>query len=172
MGDHGPDIAVVFGAHPDREGRNSFNVPEEGVRPELIVEVTSPSMRHNDLTVKVREYWQCQVRYYVIVDEVPRRRRRHLRILGYRHGKRGYRPMRLNAQGRLWLETVQLWLGHEEGRVVCYNQQGQPIADRIQAEQRAVQAEQQAAQAEQARMQAEAELARLQEELRRLRGEK
>ena len=49
-------------------------------------------------------------------------------------------PMRLNAQGRLWLKTVELWLGHEEGRVVCYNQQGQAIPEPREAIQRAEQA--------------------------------
>jgi len=166
MGDHGPDIAVVFGVQPNRVQPESFDVADHGVRPELIVEVTSPATRRNDLTIKLREYWQCQVPYYVIVDEQPRRRQgqRQLRILGYRRGKRAYRQMRLNAQGRLWLDTVQLLLGQDGGRVVCYNKQGQPIADRVEAEQRAEQAEKRAEQAQ-------SEIARLQEELRRLRGE-
>ena len=186
MGDHGPDITVVLGLPPDREQRDSFKVPVEGVRPELIIEITSPATRGNDLNIKPKEYWQCRVPYYVIVDELRRRRQRQLRILGYRYGKSGYRPMRLNAQGRLWLKTVGLWLGHEEGRVVCYNQQGQAIPEpreaiqraeqaeqeRLQAQQRAELAEQQVKLVEQERLQDQAEIARLQAELRRLRGKK
>jgi colicin import membrane protein len=160
---HGPDVAVVIGASPGQ--RSSFDVAREGVRPELIIEVTSPATRNTDLNTKPRQYWRCQVPYYVIVDELPRRRQRQLRILGYERGKRGYRRMPLDSQGRLWLPTVQMWLGQENGRVVCYNQQGQPIPDRLQAEQARLQAEQRAAQAE-------AEIVRLQQELRRLRGEK
>jgi hypothetical protein len=138
------------------------------------------------------------VQYYVIVEEVPRRRQRQLRIIGYRLGKRGYRRMPLNAKGRLWLETVQLWLGQENGRVVCYDKKGRPIATRVEeaqarqqaeearqqaeearqhAEQRAEQEAQARQQAEEARQhaeqraeQAQAENARLQDELRRLRG--
>ena len=45
---NGPDIAVIFGV---REQRNwsTFDVAEEGVRPEVIIEVTSPETRSNDL---------------------------------------------------------------------------------------------------------------------------
>jgi colicin import membrane protein len=177
MGSHGPDIAVVFGVQPERVRPESFDVAEHGVRPELIIEVTSPATRRNDLRVKPAEYWQCGVQYYVIVEEVPRHRQRQLRIIGYRRGKRGYRQMRLNARGWLWLETVQLWLGQENGRVVCYDKQRKPIVDRVQAEQERQQAEQRAeqeaqlrAEAEQRAAQALTEVARLQEELRRLRG--
>ena len=54
-------------------------------------------------------------------DLFCRDRQRQLRIIGYERGKRGYRRMPLDSQGRLWLETVQLWLGQENGRVVCYD---------------------------------------------------
>jgi colicin import membrane protein len=187
MRGHGPDIAVVFGIQPNEVRPDSFDVAQHGVGPELIIEITSRSTRRNDLTVKPGHYWRCQVPYFVIVDQLPRQRQgqRQLRILGYQLGKRAYRQMRLNARGRLWLETVQLWLGHEDGRVVCYDKQGQPIADRqeeaqarLEAEQRAEQeaqarreAEQQLHQAMQQAEQAQSEVARLQQELRRLRGE-
>jgi len=162
MGDHGPDIAVVFGVTPG--DRSSFDVTREGVRPELIIEVTSAATRRNDLTIKPGLYWRCQVPYFVIVDELPRRRQgqRQLRILGYQRGKRAYRQMRLNARGRLWLPPVQMWLGQENGRVVCYNKQGKPIANRVEAEQRTEQeakarreAEQRAEQEAKARREAE-----------------
>ena len=87
MGDHGPDIAVVFGARPGQ--RKSFKVAKEGARPALIIEVTSPATRHTDLTRKPQEYWQCLVPCLVIVDELPRRRHRRLRIMGFQHGPRG-----------------------------------------------------------------------------------
>ena len=161
IGDHGPDVAVVFGASQVAR-RDSFNVAAEGVRPELIIEVTSPSTRNNDLNIKPREYWLVGVPYYVIVEEVIRRRQRRLLIQGFRRGRRDYRPLRLNAQGRLWLGMVNMWLGQENGRVVCYDRQGQPILNhqeteqaRQQAEQARQQAEQRAAQEEQARQQAE-----------------
>ena len=160
MGDHGPDIAVIFGAR--RGERSSFDVAKEGVRPEIIIEVTSRATRNIDLKTKPRQYWRCGVPCYVIVDELPRRRPRQLRIIGYQRGPRGYRRLALNAQGRLWLEALQMWLGQENGRVVCYDQNGQPIPDPVQAalerelaEQARQQAEQEREQAEQARQQAE-----------------
>jgi colicin import membrane protein len=189
---HGPDITVVKGLAPDRPPQASFNVAQEGVRPELIVEITSPATHNNDINTKLGHYWQCGVPYYVIVEEIPGRQLRQLRIIGYRRGKRGYRQMRLNARGRLWLETVQLWLGQKNGRVVCYDKKGRRILTRVEAEQKAEkevqarkqaeaarrQAEQRAEQEAQARQQAEqraaqiqAENARLLEELNRLRGE-
>ncbi len=176
MGDHGPDIAVIFGAR--RGERASFDVAKEGVRPAIIIEVTSRSTRDIDLKTKPRHYWRCRVPCYVIVDELPRRRPRQLRILGYQRGPRGYRRLALNDQGRLWLQALQMWLGQENGRVVCYDQNGQPIPnpvqaalerelaeqarqqaeeERDQAEQRAAQAEQERDQAEQEREQAEQE---------------
>jgi hypothetical protein len=33
------------------------------------------------------------------------------------------------------LEMLQMWLGQDQGRVVCYDKDGQPIATRVQAEQ-------------------------------------
>jgi len=167
---HGPDIMVIIGA--SRGQRSSFDVTREGVRPELIIEVTSPATRDVDLNKKPRQYWRCRVPYYVIVDELPRRRQRQLRIIGDERGKRGYRRMPLNGQGRLWLPTVQMLLGQENGRVVCYDQQGQPIPTHLEMEQMRLRAEQAKKEAEQRATQAEAEVARLQQELRRLRGDK
>jgi colicin import membrane protein len=167
MGDHGPDVAVVLGARPGQ--RPSFDVAAEGVRPELIIEVTSPSTRNNDLRIKRREYWLCRVPYYAIVEEIPRRRQRRLRIHGFQYGPRYYRRLPLNAQGWLWLDTVGLWLGHVGGRVVCYDQQGQPISDRLQAEQERLRAEQRAEQETEARLRAEQE--RLQADHRALLAE-
>jgi colicin import membrane protein len=154
IGDHGPDIAVVFGAR-QLARRDSFDVAAEGVRPELIIEITSPSTRNNDLNVKPGEYWRVGVPYYVIVDEMFRRRQRQLSIMGFQRGNRSWRRLRLNARGRLWLGMVNLWLGQENGRVVCYDQQGKAIPNQQEVEQARQQAEQARQQAEQAQQQAE-----------------
>ena len=154
LGDHGPDIAVVFGARRLAR-RDSFDVAAEGVRPELIIEITSPSTRNNDLNIKPGEYWRAGLPYYVIVDEMFRRRQRQLNIMGFRRGSRSWRQMRLNARGRLWLGMVNLWLGQENGQVALYDQQGKPIPNQQEVEQARQQAEQRATQEEQARQQAE-----------------
>ena len=164
MKNHGPDIAVILGLPPRPPRRPSFRVAREGARPELIVEITSPATYRIDLDIKPGQYWLCGVPYYVIVAEIPQRRRRQLQIIGYRHGERGYRRMRLNAKGWLWLETVQLWLGQEKGRVACFDKNGRRIRTYVEIEIER--------QREEERLrQAQAEIARLQSELRRLRRE-
>jgi colicin import membrane protein len=80
---HGPDLAVIFGV---RESKNwsTFDVAVEGVRPTLIIEVTSPETRVIDLIVKLDEYDLAGVEFYVIVDVVQRRGEVTPRLLGYR----------------------------------------------------------------------------------------
>lgn len=158
----------------------------EGARPELIIEVTSPATRNNDLNKKPDIYWRARVPYYVIVDATLDQDQRQLNIIGYKRGPRRYRQMPLDAQGRLWLEPVRLWLGQENGWVVCYDEQGrrqenytEACESRQAAEERAGAAEERAealaeraeALAERAEA-AERRLQGMEAELRRLRGEK
>jgi colicin import membrane protein len=49
---HSPDLAVIFGVKR-RKGWKTFHVKTEKVRPELIIEVTSPKTRVNDVETKV-----------------------------------------------------------------------------------------------------------------------
>jgi Uma2 family endonuclease len=66
---HGPDLAVIFGIR-ERENKNwsTFNVAAEGVRPTLIVEVTSPETAALDRSAKLEEYNLARVPLYVIID--------------------------------------------------------------------------------------------------------
>ena len=130
--------------------------------------MTSRSTRDIDLKTKPRHYWRCGVPCYVIVDELPRRRPRQLRIIGYQRGPRRLPAPGVKRPGPLVAGGMQMWLGQENGRVVCYDQNGQPIPNpvqaalerelaeqaRQQAEEERDQAEQRAAQAEQGREQA------------------
>jgi Uma2 family endonuclease len=169
LGDHSPDVMVVFGAQ--QRDRESFNVAEEGVRPELIVEVTSPATRNNDLNRKPGEYWRARVPYYVIVDATRRRGKRYLTLIGYQRGARRYRRMKPDAQGRLWLESVRLWLGQENERVVCYDEQGQRVETFTEVQQARQAAKELAAQQQERAEAAEERLRQMEAELRRLRGE-
>jgi hypothetical protein len=195
----GSDVAV-FTNVPRRKLWSSFSVRKEKAVWVLVGEVTSPSTRDNDLNVKPAMYYQAGVPLYFIVDqESVRGGVRQLRLLGYERGRRGYRLMRLSADGRLWLEPLQLWLGVDGGRVVCYDAEGREIedyagveerastaeAEREAAEERASTAEERASTAEERASTAEAEreaaesgreaaeerVRHLEEELRRLRGE-
>jgi Uma2 family endonuclease len=155
---HSPDVAVIFGVKRPRRWR-SFDVAAVGVRPILIIEVTSPTTRRIDLHTKRRQYYRLGVEWYAIVDELPARGdRRRLRVLGYRRGQRGYQRLPLNPAGRLWLDPVGLWLGAEDGRAALYDARGRRIEDYTEVTR--------------ARATAEQRVRELAAELRRLQGER
>ncbi len=85
---------------------------------------------------------------------------------------RGYRRLRPNDRGWLWLETLGVWLGQENGRVVCYDGQGNPIGTVAEIDQARRIAQEQAATEAQARRAAEERMRQLEEELRKHRGGK
>jgi hypothetical protein len=99
---HSPDLTVFFGVRP-RPVWYSFSVREEGVRPALIVEVTSPNTRGIDLQTKRRQYFRAGVPLYAILDQLPGRRDapRRLRLLAYRRGRRGYERLPEDEHGRV-----------------------------------------------------------------------
>jgi Uma2 family endonuclease len=150
----GPDIAVIFGVREHR-GWSTFNVEEEGTRPALVIEVTSPDTWHLDLDDKLDGYERAGVPLYVIADIVPRRGQQIPRLLGYHETPTGYVPLAPDERGWLWLEAVQLWLGIEESQVWLYDATGRRIGDYTDL---AI-----------ANVEAEARIRELEEELRRLR---
>lgn len=184
----GPDIAVVFGIRRHRKW-STFDVAKEGVRPSLVIEVTSPETRHLDMENKLVEYARVGVGMYVIIDTLPERKNRPLELYGYRLTPAGYVRFLTDARGWLWLEPVNLWLGvipatdEEDGSVRLYDTEGKPIADlpeqieaRAEAEARAqaeaaarAEAEARSREAETRAQEAENRLHALEEELRRLR---
>ncbi len=188
---HGPDITVITGV---RELKNwgTFDVRVEGVRPKLIVEITSPSTAGIDRTTKLDEYEAAGVPTYVIVDTVNRRSASPLRLFGYTLTPMGYQVIAPDERGWLWLDAVSIWLGIANERVVCYNEQGQMLGDyvevtealRVEIEARQTAetlvlveakartlAEQRAEAEATARALAEERLRQLEAELARLRGE-
>ncbi len=163
LGAHGPDIAVIFGV---RERRNwgTFDVAQEGPRPALVIEVTSPETRRLDLYDKVDAYDEAGVSLYIIIDTSTRKGVTTRRLLGYERTGAGYVSLAPDEAGRLWLEPVRLWLGLQDNQVVCYDE-----ADH-QLEEYAAVITSRAAEAA-ARQEAEARLQELEAELRRLRGQ-
>jgi colicin import membrane protein len=180
---HGPDIAVILGVR-ERKPWRSFTVAAEGVRPALIIELTSPETPDLDRSRKLEHYEQAGVIQYVIVDAVRGEHFVTPRLLGYRLGPGGYQGQALDERGRLWLEAARTWLGVEGDEIVCYDEADRVLGDYrtlvgalTAAEQRAAAAEQRAAaEAEaraaeaEARAATEARLRAAEEELRRLRG--
>lgn len=175
---HGPDIALIFNVN-QRQNWSTFSEVEEGTKPSLIIEVTSPGTYSVDLERKIDHYAQVGVAFYVIVDIAIRRDMPAKRLLGYQLTEDGYAPVEPNADGWLWLAPVKLWLGWHGEDIACYDAAGnlmevgsrrieeaQARADaeaqaRVEAEQRATAAEQRAEAEAQARHQLEAELRRL-----------
>ncbi|PDW02872.1 Uma2 family endonuclease [Candidatus Viridilinea mediisalina] len=171
---HGPDIAVIIGV-TQRQNWSTFDVAREGVRPALIIEITSPETASIDRSHKLEEYDIAGVPLYVIVDTVVLRRQPMLRLLGYVQTETGYQVLIPNERGWLWLEPVALWLAVEAHELVCYNAAGEALGDyqalatalrqesaaREEAEQARIAAEQRAAAAEVRLRELEAEVQRL-----------
>jgi colicin import membrane protein len=179
---HSPDLALIFGVQR-RKGWKTFHVKTEKVRPALIIEVTSPRTRVNDIETKLREYAWAGVPHYVIADTAEEKNRR-LTLLSYRLEGETYREAGLDEEGRAWLEPVGLWLGvtinpetRDERLALFDPETGEEIGGytaisraRARAEARAeteararADAEARASAAEERLRQAEAELRRLRE---------
>jgi hypothetical protein len=150
---HGPDLMVIFGVR-ERKNWSTFRVAEEGGRPALIVEITSPETRGHDVMTKVDHYEMAGVPLYVIVDAVERRGQPGVRLIGYTLTPEGYRVLAPDDQGRLWLAPVRVWLGVRDGEIICYDESGRPLGDHL-ALVRALQEEEQARREAEARAVAE-----------------
>lgn len=178
---HRPDLALIFGVRK-KQNWGTFDVVEEGTRPSLIIEITSPKTRHLDFKEKYQQYEQVGVLFYAIID-LQRGKREVVRSLhGFRLTPEGYIPLPLNERGRLWLEPVGIYLAISGQAVVCYDKQGNLIQGyaalakskraaekRATAERaRARAAEARAIEEMQARTAAEARAAELEERIRQL----
>jgi Uma2 family endonuclease len=152
---YGPDVAVMTGVRRQQNWR-TFNIDREGASPALFVEITSPSTADADRAKKRVDYGRAGVTMYIIVDAVGGRGRPQVRLVGHQAGETGYEVIQPNADGRLWLPVVRVFLGLEAGRPRCYDEAGRPIPDYV---------EQVAQITEQA-----ARIAELEAELRRARG--
>jgi colicin import membrane protein len=188
---HGPDIMVIFGVR-ERKNWSTFDVAAEGVRPALIVEVTSPETASIDRSNKLDEYDLAGVPLYIIVDTVQRRGQPVLRLLGYRQTPGAYEPLIPDERGWLWIESLGLWLGIADNELHCFDADGVQLGDyteinaaletervaRREAEARA-QTEVEARREAEARAQSEADartaleiqLQEMEAELKRLRGD-
>jgi Uma2 family endonuclease len=161
---HCPDISVILGVRDVQREWPSFHVDREGVRPALLIEITSPSTRSIDVNEKRRHYFRAQVPLYVIVDAREDDHHRDVEIIGYRRGATRFQRLPLSDEGRLWLEVVGLWLGSENGRLACYTPESKRIGDYLEMAHGRTIAEEAAAAARQ-------KVRELQAEIRRLRGE-
>ncbi len=101
-----PDVFVVFGV-PKRE-RLNYLLWEEGRGPNVVIELTSSSTRHEDTRKKFELYREVlRVPEYFLFD--PFGDYLTPRFQGYRLVANEYRPMKLQ-DGRLRSRQLGLWL--------------------------------------------------------------
>ncbi len=167
---HRPDIAVIFDVRQPKNW-STFDVREEGTRPALIIEITSPKTRNVDLEDKFDEYEQAEVPFYVIIDIRQRKRGVTRELKGYRLTPTGYSAVQPNQQGWLWLAPVNAWLAISDDAVVCYDQAGNRLENYAGLTRAKKQAEARAQAAVHARAAAEARILELEARLRQLEEE-
>jgi colicin import membrane protein len=163
---HGPDVMVIPGLR-ERRDWSTFDVAEEGVRPALIIEITSPETRENDVVWKVAHYARAGVAQYVIVDNIGRRGERQLQLLDYRLVGDTYRLQPPDERGWVYLELADLWVGVEGDHVVCYADDGTAFGDYATVVQQAAEAEARARAAEEQAQREAAARAEAEEQARR-----
>jgi Uma2 family endonuclease len=157
----GPDIGVFRGLKEHR-GWSTLDVAATGARPAMVVEVTSPETRRNDVEDKFEYYRRAKVPLYVIADAIQDDEQgRRLRLIAYRYARGRYHKIAPDARGWIWLDPVGVWLGVTVDprtgcdRLACYDQQGRELGD-YTAVSRALEAEAVARADAQARAEAEA----------------
>lgn len=147
--DHCPDVFLVFGIRNKLLNRTEFVVAEEGVRPALIIEVVSPRYRKEDREIKVKQYALARVQEYIIFDRRRQRGQIIEEVLGYRLVDGQYLPLTPDEEGRIFCETVGVWIGLEDGRVVMVDAEtGERLLNSRELQERVNQAEQRAARLE------------------------
>lgn len=156
LGNHCPDTCVVLGVKNKEQVRTEFVVTEEGVWPSLIIEIVSPRYRKEDREIKVKEYAQAQVQEYVIIDRRSQRGQVIEEVLGYRLVDGQFLPLTPDEDGRILCETVGLWIGLEDGRVVMVDAKtSERLLSARELEQRVMEAQQQTMAAQQQTMAAQ-----------------
>jgi colicin import membrane protein len=115
----GPDVSLFWGIKRQRDWA-TFNVAKEAAKPALVVEITSESTRKNDLGIKVTYYHQARVPFYLVVDVTRPNGVRHLTLIGHRYTPQRFERIEPDAQGRIGLEAVGLYVGVTHDRVAGY----------------------------------------------------
>jgi len=115
----GPDVVVLYGV-PHWHRQATFHLTDEGGTPVLVLEIASPSTRNNDLGIKRAFYYQAGVQKYVIVDRGPEGED-SVQLIGYQRGPTDWLPFPPDAEGRLALSPIGLFMGIEDDRPWFYD---------------------------------------------------
>jgi len=126
----GPDVAVFFHAEDIDPQAGTFYRELYDAVPVVVIEVTSPSTRANDVGPKVDFYHRANVPLYVIADTVSREgQEREMMLRGYRAGEAGYVEFGPDERGRIRLAPLPLWITLRPGRVALEDAAGEEIGD-------------------------------------------
>ena len=159
-----PDISVIADVRDPDRPRGSFSVPEEGVRPLLVLEVVSPRYRRADTDKKPEIYRQAGVSEYIIADPGLRGNKIAYTVRGYRLIGDRYVGISPDSRGRIHSLTTDVRLGVSEAGdrlVITHAQTGEVLlSDEERAAQEKARADQEKSRADSA-----------EEEVRRLRAE-
>ena len=189
----GPDVILLNGEAKEwNPGKGVFPVKRMKARPLIAIEITSPTTRRKDLTVKPGLYFKAGVPLFVLIDLEYGGGKNPSGITAFQAGPTDYEALPPDEDGRVWLEVVEVFLAVENGGVVCYDQSGKRLEDytglmkqNAKAEAEATTEKKKARRAEKradaataardaeqiARLAAEEKLKELEAELRRLRGD-
>jgi len=165
-----PDVVVVPNIRERDADRTQFVVADEGTRPSLAIEIVSRSSRADDRVEKVRDYALAGVQEYVYIDHTVRRGNHFWELAGFRLQGNQYLPILPDEDGALYLESVNLRIGLENGRLWLEDAATrEDLLTNLQVRQALRAAEQRAAEEAQARQTAEARLAEVEAQLQALR---
>jgi Uma2 family endonuclease len=161
-----PDVSVFADVRDPKKPRGRFNVVDEGgIVPFFILEVVSPRYRNPDYVKKPSIYERAGVTEYVIIDSWLIDDDVSYEVFGYRLVGGRYVEIQPNANGWVYSQTTDVWIGMTKKRdrfVVVDGQTGEEI---LSDDKRADIAEEKA-------KSVEAELAHLKAEMSRLKVEK
>ena len=143
----GPDFFVALDVEPKE--RKSWTIWEEdGKYPDVIVEILSDTTANVDRTTK-KDLYQNTFRtpeYFWFDPE-------SLEFQGFSLNQRVYQPIALNAQGQMWSNSLQLFLGIYANQLRFFTPTGElvptPQESAVLAEQQLLAAEQRATEADQ-----------------------
>ena len=118
----GPDFFVVLGT--ERKPRKSWVVwAENGQYPNVIVEIISPSTAEVDKGLKKTIYQNIfRTPEYFWFDP------NGLELAGFLLVGGQYQPLAANAQGWLWSQQLELYLGVQNGQLRFFMKEGQLVS--------------------------------------------
>ncbi len=160
---HGPDAIVFDGFQGDFDDM-AGTVPVEDFAAKVLVvfEVTSPSTRHIDFGLKLDEFVEVGIPYFMVIDAaapngVPT-------VIGMRLVRGGYRTMRNDPKLGVQVPELKLWFRWDRDRLVAADIDGKDIPDSAELgvafEGERARAESEKARAESEKARAETEKAR------------